>query len=124
MKFNKRKLKRIVAFAGPLMLVSGAALAATSGWGVDAPLTSAGDLLQTSGGYLAGITAIGGAGVGLAVRRDWHDALYGGICGLAGGGLMTNANATLGVVGSSAGVLLHGMQHVATFATLIRHLVS
>src|SRR5215469_1203412 len=116
-------LKRIAVLTAPMVLCAGAALAATSGWGVDAPLTAAGDLLQTSGGYLAGITAIGGAGVGLAVRRDWHDALYGGICGLAGGGLMTNANATLGVVGSSPGALLHGMQHVVTFATLIRHLV-
>jgi hypothetical protein len=121
MKFHK--LKRVLAIATPMVLCAGAALAATSGWGVDAPLTSAGDMLQTSGGYLAGITAIGGAGVGLAIRRDWHDALYGGICGLAGGGLMTNANATLGVVGSSNGALLHGMQHVVTFATLIRHLV-
>jgi len=117
------KLKRALAFAAPMVLCAGAAWCATSGWGVDAPLTSAGAMLQTSGGYLAGITAIGGAGVGLAVRRDWHDALYGGICGLAGGGLMTNANATLGVVGSSPGALLHGMQHVVTFATLIRHLV-
>jgi Type IV secretion-system coupling protein DNA-binding domain len=81
MKFHK--LKRIAILTAPLMLCAGAALAATSGWGVDAPLTSAGDMLQTSGGYLAGITAIGGAGVGLAIRCDWHDALYGGICGLA-----------------------------------------
>ncbi|MBV8362162.1 MAG: hypothetical protein JO189_30145 [Deltaproteobacteria bacterium] len=118
------KWKMILPTLTPLLLCAGAAWCATSGWGVDAPLTSAGTMIQTSGAYAIGLTALAGMGAGLAFKHDWHGALYGGMGGVAGAGLMTNANATLGVVGSSPGVLLHGLPHVMTFATLLHRLLA
>lgn len=117
------KVRRIPALVVPMLLTAAGVWAATSGWGVDAPLTSGGNMLQTAGSYMVGGVAVSGMAIGLALHRDWHHAVAGGFGGLAGGALLHNTNATLALVGSSPGVTLHMLPHTMTLVTVLRHLV-
>jgi hypothetical protein len=126
MRFYGAKLKRILAFAGPLMLVSGAALAATSGWPVDATITSATNFFGTdvaNGLFWGGAVTVAGH---LTAGFEWGRAANVATGAMAGGSILSNANGVATVSGISPGATIHLLNHPAVHAAIhvARHLLG
>lgn len=59
------KLKRVLMFTGPLLLIAGAALAANSGaGGIDASITNGGHIVTNDVGFIAGLGGFVGTAFG------------------------------------------------------------
>jgi hypothetical protein len=95
MRFNKQKFKRIAAFAAPLMLYAGAALAAGVASPLDQPITYFGNLIH---GPIANLTFLGGSAA--AIYAYHHDGF--------GRGFLSGAGAMAG------GAYLGGIQNIGT----------
>jgi anaerobic selenocysteine-containing dehydrogenase len=120
----KWKWKRITWMtAGTLVLMAGAALAATSGYPVDGTFTSFTNFLGTdvaNGLFWGGATTVAAH---CTLGAEFGRIAHYGVGGTAGGSILTNANGIATVAGISPGATIHLLNHPVVHA-IARHIAG
>ena len=121
------KWKTALLTAGPLVLLAAHhALAATSGWPVDATVTSTTTFLGTD--VANGLFYGGSAGLAAAMTAgaEWGRSMNHAVGAMGGGSILTNANGIATVAGISPGATIRLLNHPALHHALhaVKHLIG